>query len=987
MPPPARLPNVRRRHAAAASLALIAALAVVPLGGSPAAAADAQTLTVDTLHPGHPVSPSLYGEFFEEINYAGVGGLYAELVRNRSFMDSATPATWGSAQAIPRVPGVSGSAIDLNGPSPSRYVSMPPNIVSGLSDFTIAAWVNLRSVDTWSRVFDFGTGQTVNMFLTPNAGGTGRPRFAITISGNGAEQQINSSVALPANQWTHLAVTLSGTTATLYLNGVARGVNPNMTLHPSSLGPTNQNWIGRSQYSADPLLNGSVDDVQIYNRALSAGEVQALNASPGSTTGGGAIAWYRFDEANGPAALDSSGSGNDATVHLGQSEWDLAEDGGGSASAALDAANPLNDKLTRSLRLDVASAGPGQRVGMANTGYFGIGVVPGRTYTASFYAKANNGFTGPLTVSLESADGSQTFVTARVGGLTAGWKQYSTTLTVPTGVAASTTNRFVVGIDNRGSDVTTVPTGTSVWLQVVSLFPPTYQNQPNGLRPDLVELLKAMKPGFLRFPGGNYVEGNYRPQDPDPRASRWDWRKTVGPVAERLGHSNATWGYWSDDGLGLFEYLRLAEDLDVTPIIGVYAGLSIGNFGGAQVVPQNQLQPYIQEALDLIEYVIGPVTSPWGARRAADGHPAPFPTPYIEIGNEDNLNNGGPSYFAYRYPMFYDAIKAAYPQVTMIATTCPAGGCAQMSRPVEVIDEHFYTSSASFQSLATRYDSFNRGGPKVFVGEFGATAGAGGLPTGFLGNSMGEAAFMTGLERNSDIVTMASFAPLFAYYGHTQWNPDLIGFDQLISYGSTSYHVHQMFGSGVGDRVLPTTSDGSGLFFSSTIDTATGNIYTKIVNPSGTSQPTVLSFAGSDATEANIRVLGDPDPNAGNTLQNPNRVTPQTSVLRGSGRTFDYVVPANSATVVTIAPPVPDQLNNLTAFVGGLPIGAGIQNSLQVKLRQAATHYANGEDQQAINVLNAFANQVRSLRAEAVLTADDAKHLVAAANTISTHIG
>ena len=759
--------------------------AAAPTARSAATAAAA--LTVDTAHPGHAVSPDLYGIFFEEINYGGDGGLYPELIRNRAFMDPSTPAQWIAPADIPRVAGKFGRALQLGGGSPAQYVALPAGIVTGLTDFTIATWVNPAAIATWARVFDIGTGENVNMFLTLSAGST--PRFAITTSGNGSEQRLNAPSPLPVSQWTHLAVTLSGTTGTLYVNGVAVATNTSMTLNPSGLGTTTQNYIGKSQYPADPYLNGTVDEFQIYSRALTAAEVQSLTTSAGGTAGGGDVAWYRFDESKGATALDSSGHSRDATIVPLTSDWSPVEDGGGSMMASLDASAPLNAQLDRSLRLDITSAGAGQRAGMANGGYFGVPAVPGRTCRVSFFAKASNQFRGPLTVSLEKSDGSQVLASATVPGLTSGWQRFTTTLRVPDGVSESTDNRFVIGVDNRGRHTTQVVSGTSVWLQVVSLFPPTYRDRPNGLRPDLVELLKEMRPKIFRFPGGNYVEGG-------TVATRFDWKKTIGPVWERPGHDNSAWGYWSDDGLGLLEYLQLAEDLGAAPVIGVYGGLSLNG----TVIAQADLGPYVQDALDEIEYAIGPVTSTWGAKRAADGHPEPFGVPYIEIGNEDFLNGGASSYNAYRYPTFYDAIKAAYPQVTVIATTTVT------SRPIEIIDEHYYSSAAFFEQQSTRYDSYDRNGPQVFVGEYAATASAGGLPTGLLANSLGEAAFMTGLERNSDVVHMSSYAPLFANVGHTQWNPDLIGYDQIHSFGSTSYWVQRMFAGNVGDRVLPVTA-------------------------------------------------------------------------------------------------------------------------------------------------------------------------------------
>jgi alpha-L-arabinofuranosidase len=873
------------RGTALGILGAATASAAEGIGVSPARAATAPlTLTVDTTKPGHAVSPDLYGAFFEEINFAGVGGLYAELIRNRAFMDPATPATWVAPGDIPRVPGKFGNALQLNGSSPAQYVELPPGLVGGLTDFTAAAWVNPAAVPNWARVFDFGTGETAYMFMTVSAGGTNNPRFAITVSGNGAEQQLNAPQPLPPNQWTHLAVTLSGSAGTLYVNGTAVATNTAMTLNPSSLPATTQDYIGRSQFPPDPYLDATVDEVQIWNRALSADEVQSLTTSAGGSAGGGNVAWYRFDEAKGAVAVDSSAHHRDGTIVPVTADWTPVEDGGASVAASLDTGTPLNSALDRSLRLDLASAGAGQRAGMANDGYFGVPVVPGQAYRVSFFAKASGGFRGPLTVSLESADGSQTFATAQAGRLSEAWQRFTATLRVPGGVAKTAAGRFFIGVDNRGHQLTPVPAGTSVWLQVVSLFPPTYRNRPNGLRPDLAEKLQAMKPKILRFPGGNYVEGV-------TIDTRWDWKQTIGPVWERPGHENSAWGYWSDDGLGLLEYLQLAEDLGVTPVMAVWAGLTLDG----TVVAQADLAPYVQDALDQIEYAIGPVSSTWGARRAADGHPAPFGIPYVEIGNEDFLNGGTASYDAYRYPMFYDAIKARYPQVKLIATSTVT------TRPTEITDQHYYNSAQFFEQAATMFDSYDRSGPLVFVGEYSATANAGGLPTGLLGNSIGEAAFMTGLERNSDVVLMSSYAPLFANYNHTQWNPDLIGYDQLSSFGSTSYWVQQLFARNVGNKVLTVTATAAGLYYSATIDSRSGQVYLKIVNPGAQDVPAQITFGGRPAQVASIEVLGDPDAQAGNTLANPDAVVPSRGTLRGSAGAFTYQVPANSLTVMQVA--------------------------------------------------------------------------------------
>lgn len=842
-------------------------------------------LAVDSAHPGYAVSPELYGAFFEEINYAGVGGLYPELIRNRTFMDPNTPTAWYTPDQIPRVAGKFGSAIQLGGGSPAQYVQLSPGIVNGLTDFTIAAWVKPASISQWMRVFDFGTGTTDYMFLALSAGHA--PRFAISVTSYYNEQQLNAPNPLPVGEWSHLAVTLSGTTGTLYVNGAAVATNTAMTLNPSGLPATTQNYIGRSQWAPDPYLNSCVDEFQIYDRALSAAEVASLQTSAAGSAGGGNVAWYRFDETKGAVAVDSCGKGDDGTVELFANDWTEVADGGATATPTLDGSVGLNSALTRSLRLDFASAvGPGQRAGMANGGYFGVPIVPGQNYRVSFFAKASSGFDAPLTVSLESGDGKISYVAAEVCGVGTDWQQFSTMLHVPNSATESTGGRFVIGVDNRagGATAATAAAGSSLWLQVVSLFPPTYRNRRNGLRPDLVDLLQGMSPKILRFPGGNYIEGN-------TLATRWDWKTTIGPVWERPGHENTAWGYFSDDGLGLLEYLQLAEDLGATPVLGVWAGYTLNG----TVVAEADLGPYIQDALDLVEYVTGPITSTWGARRAADGHPTPFTTPYLEIGNEDWLDRSG-SYEAYRYAAFYDALKAAYPDIKLIATT------KVTSRPMDMLDLHYYESESWFENASTMFDSYDRSGPQIFVGEYAGTANAGGLPTGFLGNSLGEAAFMTGLERNSDIVRMTSYAPLFANYGHTQWNPNLIGYNQIESYGSTSYHVQSLFANNVGDHVVPVAASAGGLYCSATVDSKTGRVYVKIVNPAATAVSTQLTFTSQTGTTASLQVLANADDSVGNTLAGPDAITPNRSSLSGSGGVFDYTAPAHSLTVMTVSP-------------------------------------------------------------------------------------
>ena len=444
--------------------------------------------------------------------------------------------------------------------------------------------------------------------------------------------------------------------------------------------------------------------------------------------------------------------------------------GAGRSAAVL----PPRAPLTRCLRLDITQAGPGRRAGIANDGYWGIPVRPSTTYRASFYAKAGPGFRGPLTVGIESADGAAVAADARTPALAGYWKRY--TVTLRTGnVAPSTTNRFVLSATSPGT----------LWLAQVSLMPPAYHDRPNGRRPDLMQKMADMQPAFLRLPGGNYLEGN-------TIAERFEWKDTVGPVEGRPGHQGP-WGYRSTDGMGLLEMLEWCEDLKMQPVLAVFAGYALG---GQHIAAGPKLAPFVQDALDEIEYVTGDASTTWGARRIKDGHPAPFLLTYVEIGNEDTFDVTG-SYNG-RFTQFYDAIKAKYPHLQLIATT------PIKSRRPDLVDDHFYRSAAAMAADAHHYDKTDRNGPKIFVGEWASTEGS---PTPTMQAALGDAAWMTGMERNSDIVALESYAPLLVNVnpGARQWGTNLIGYDALSSFGSPSYYVQKMFGANRGDVVLPLT--------------------------------------------------------------------------------------------------------------------------------------------------------------------------------------
>jgi alpha-L-arabinofuranosidase len=456
------------------------------------------------------------------------------------------------------------------------------------------------------------------------------------------------------------------------------------------------------------------------------------------------------------------------------SNWTLVTSGSAAGQIGLDTSLPLNAASPRSLKLTLSS-GAGT-VGAANNGYWGIALTAGADYYLNFYARGAAGFVGPLTVSLESTNGVMVYAQATASGLTTNWQHFALTLT-PNANASSA--RLALRISILGT----------VWLDSVSLFPAqTFDNRANGLRLDLANMLAALQPSFLRFPGGNFIEGYNL-----TNAVRW--KTTIGDIAARPGHQNDAWGYFSTDGLGLHEYLQLCEDLGMEPLYGINCGLALNYNGNTNnTVPLNQMGPWVQDALDLIQYANGDTNTTWGAQRAANGHPAPFNLKYIEIGNE----NGG-SYYNDRYALFYDAIKSNYPAMHIVANVW---GGIPSSRPVEIMDEHYYSDPNFFIGNATRYDTYSRSGPKVYVGEYAVTTGAG---NGNLAAALGEAAFLTGVERNSDIVIMASYAPLLANLNNKAWNPDLIYYNSTQAYGTPSYYAQQMFSRNRGDVVLPLT--------------------------------------------------------------------------------------------------------------------------------------------------------------------------------------
>jgi alpha-L-arabinofuranosidase len=444
--------------------------------------------------------------------------------------------------------------------------------------------------------------------------------------------------------------------------------------------------------------------------------------------------------------------------------WRLIKEGMVDAEMSVDSLYSMSEKNPHYLKLKILLALDGY-LGVANSGYWGIPVTKGAAYSFSMNVMALDGINRTLKVVLESPE-EKVLASSDINGVTSEWKQFTSTMVAEENCPAA---RLVIRITEPGQ----------LFFDLVSLFPKeTFKSRPNGLRSDLAGMLSNLKPSFVRFPGGCWVEGDYL-------GTSYRWKQTIGEVGDRRYQYNL-WQYFSTNGLGYHEYLQLCEDLHAEPLFVINCGMS-----HHENVPIYQMKPWVQDALDAIEYANGSADSRWGSMRAKNGHPAPFNLKYMEIGNE----NGGPAY-AERYALFYDAVKAKYPQMHLIVNVW--GGYPK-DRPVEIIDEHYYSSAKFFVANADRYDAYDRNGPKIYVGEYAVTKGCG---NGNLRAALGEAAFMTGMERNSDVVSMASYAPLFANVNYKKWNPDLINFNGVEAYCTPSYYVQELFSANRGNVVL-----------------------------------------------------------------------------------------------------------------------------------------------------------------------------------------
>ncbi len=435
--------------------------------------------------------------------------------------------------------------------------------------------------------------------------------------------------------------------------------------------------------------------------------------------------------------------------------------------------------------LHVVTTGIGDTdAGVSNNGFWGINAVKGRTYRLSMWIKVNR--SRELYAMIKGKTGTKLYASERLkfNSGKRGWQHVTATLT-----SSTNDKNAIFVISSKGN--------SDFYLDMVSLFPPTYKNRENGLRPDLVEMLHDLHPSFMRFPGGCFVEG----QDSPDNAFRWE--RTIGPIEERPGHWNKNWGYRTSDGLGFHEYLQLAEDIGAKPLYVCNIGIWHGG-----VTPVEDLRIWVDECMNALEYANGPKTSKYGAMRAKNGHPEPFNIEYIEIGNENNQTDGQQTsdHYYERYRAFRTAILKKYPKMHIIGNVAAWGTDEprwQSKEKVALVDEHYYRTPAWFADNFKKYDAYSRSQPNVYCGEYAVTQGFGTL--GNLNAALGEAVFMMGMENNSDIVKMSSYAPIFVNENDDRWRPDMVRFNASGVMGTPSYYVQKLMADNRGSRTLKVT--------------------------------------------------------------------------------------------------------------------------------------------------------------------------------------
>jgi alpha-N-arabinofuranosidase len=563
-----------------------------------------------------------------------------------------------------------------------------------------------------------------------------------------------------------------------------------------------------------------------------------------------------------------------------------------------DAFDPANPHYVR-----IHSEGKAH-FGISNQGFRGIGLHEGETYDFSAQIRLLDG-SPRLNINLVGGDGTM-LASVSLTNFPSRWEKIAAELHPK---ATDPNARLDLIMEGRGT----------VDCDLISLFPRhTWKNRPGGLRADMVQMLADLKPGFMRFPGGCIVEGSQLDR-------RYQWKNTILPVPDRKLLVNRwnyefehrpTPDYFQSFGLGFYEFFQLCEDIGAQPLPILNCGMAC-QFNSGELVPLAELQPYIQDALDLIEFANGPAGSVWGAKRAALGHPAPFNMKMMGVGNEQ----WGPQYLE-RYAAFAKVLKTQHPEIMLVTDSGPSPADDRFNflwpklreLRADIVDEHCYDHPLWFFTNTARYDHYDRNGPKVFMGEYAAQSVDVVSPKNRnnLECALAEAAWLTGLERNADVVRMASYAPLFANAGAWQWTPDLIWVDCLRVYGTPSYYVQQLFSRNRGDTVLPVELRGAvappsqiqPLYASAARDGQTREIILKVVNPGAAATAAQIALAGLakiglDATSA---VLAGASLSDANSFDDPRKISPVQSQFHPPGSPFPWTFPPHSFTVLRLKP-------------------------------------------------------------------------------------
>ncbi|HPR30585.1 MAG TPA: alpha-L-arabinofuranosidase C-terminal domain-containing protein [Prolixibacteraceae bacterium] len=572
--------------------------------------------------------------------------------------------------------------------------------------------------------------------------------------------------------------------------------------------------------------------------------------------------------------------------------WEYISPGYSYGRISVETKEPLHPNNPHYIVLDVEFVGHYEQykgetgVGFKNSGFDGIVVREGEKYNFSLFARQLSDVPVQLWISLQNPKG-EVLSENSISTSSTDWVKYATTLTAK---ACCDTASLVVMARNEGK----------LALDMISLFPEkTFKNRTNGLRADLAQMLADLQPKFIRFPGGCLVHG-------DGLGNMYRWKNTIGPVEQRKGQRNI-WGYHQTAGLGFFEYFQFCEDIGAKPLPVLPAAVSCQNSGGTwriggtgqQTLPMGEMPDYIQEVLDLIEWANGPVTSEWGAKRAAAGHSEPFMLEYIGIGNEDKITPE----FEERFTMIYNAVKKEHPEITVVGTVGPFHSGPDFEKgwelanelKIPVVDEHYYTDPNWFITNQYRYDRYDRNASKVYLGEYASWGNK-------LRNAIAEAAYLTSLERNGDVVLMASYAPLLAKKGFTQWRTDLIFYDNVNIVPTPNYHVQKMFMNNQGDfyfeNIIEYNKSDSTLAASCVADSKTGDVILKMVNASNENKNFVIDLSSFGITEGEAEMtLLNGDAEAENTFFDSETLVPEKVVFDVDEK-FVYPAFAMSLTVI-----------------------------------------------------------------------------------------